>query len=58
MFNFREYIKKFEETIFKGYKLPIFKGYTAKKETGAKKIIEEIYSTLDKDIEKAKKQLE
>ena len=58
MLNLKAYIKELEEKLFKGYKLPIFKGYTAQNKTGAKKIIKDIYSTLEQDIENAKKQLD
>ncbi len=55
--NFKEYIKKIEEKIFKGYKLKIFKGYKASDKRGAQKVIDDIYSNLENDVENAKKQI-
>ena len=56
-FNIKEYIKSIEEKIFKGYKLKIFKGYKASNKTGAQKVIDDIYSNLDADVENARKQI-
>lgn len=54
----QDYIKKLEEKLFRGYHLKIFKGFKASNQTGAQKVINELYENLDENVEKAKKDLD
>lgn len=56
-FNIYKKIKELEELLFNGYKLWIFRGYTAVNKRGAEKIINDIYATLPIDVENAKQYL-
>lgn len=51
-------IKNLEEKIENSYSLPIFKGYVAINKRGVEKIIDELYTNLQNDIQKAKEYLQ
>lgn len=51
-------IKNLEEKIENSYSLPIFKGYVAINKRGVEKIIDELYTNLQEDTQKAKKYLQ
>ena len=56
-FMTRETIRHLEDAIENSYSLPIFKGYKAIDKQGVEKLIDELYTNLPDDIQRAREYL-